>query len=161
MFLKSASVRAKNVSSIDVRQFLRIKGCKVLGPAKTHNNQNLGDATFFAYNWKLPAYSGAFFLTVDKFSFFTYSWSFFAYNFSFFTYNWSFFAYSRKVRLIRALRDCKQWSLTVSKKAPTVSKKASSESDRLSAMLSALNLGNASKILARFPSCGGSQKGGF
>ena len=35
------------------------------------------------------------------------------------------FAYSGKVRLIRALRDCKQRSLTVSKKAPTVSTKAS------------------------------------
>ena len=31
---------------------------------------------FFAYSWKLPAYSGAFLLTVDTFSFFTYSWSF-------------------------------------------------------------------------------------
>ena len=29
------------------------------------------------------------------------------------------------MRLIRALRDCKQRSLTVSKKAPSVSKKAS------------------------------------
>ena len=42
-----------------------------------------------------------------------------------FTYSWSFFAYSGKVRLIRAVRDCKQRSSTVSKKAPTVSKKAS------------------------------------
>ena len=80
---------------------------------------------FFAYSWKLPAYSGAFLLTVDNFSFFTYNWSFFAYSFSFFTYSWSFFAYSGKVRLVRAFRDCKQRSLTVSKKAPTVSKKAS------------------------------------
>ena len=80
---------------------------------------------FLAYSWKLPAYSGAFLLTIDNFSFFTYTWSFFAYNFSFFTYNWSFFAYSGTVHLIRALRDCKQRSLTVSKKAPTVSKKAS------------------------------------
>ena len=63
----------------------------------------------FAYSWKLPAYSGAFLLTVD--------------NFSFFAYSWSFFAYSGKVLLIRALRNCKQRSLTVSKKAPTVSKK--------------------------------------
>ena len=68
---------------------------------------------FFAYSWKLPAYSGAFLLTVD--------------NFSFFTYSWNFLAYSGKVRLIKALRDCKQRSLTVSKKAPTVSKKASPE----------------------------------
>ena len=37
----------------------------------------------------------------------------------------TFFAYNGKVRLIRAFRDCKQRSLTVSKKAPTVSKKAS------------------------------------
>ena len=67
----------------------------------------------------------AFLLTIDNFSFLTYRWSFFAYNFGFFcfTYSWSFFAYSGKVRLIRALRDCKQRSLTVSKKAPTVSKK--------------------------------------
>ena len=58
------------------------------------------DAAFFAYSWKLPAYSGAFLLTVDNFSFF-------AYSFSFLTYSWSFFAYSGKVRLIRALRNCK------------------------------------------------------
>ena len=63
---------------------------------------------FFAHSWKLPAYSGASLLTVDKFSFFTYNWSFFAYSFSFFTYSWSFFTYSGKVRLIRALRDCKK-----------------------------------------------------
>ena len=80
---------------------------------------------FCAYSWKLPAYSGAFLLTIDNFSFFTHSWSFFIYNFGFFAYSFSFFAYSGKVRLIRGLRDCKQRSLTVSKKAPTVSKKAS------------------------------------
>ena len=80
---------------------------------------------FFAYSWKLPAYSGAFLLTVNKFSFLLTIGAFFAYKFSFLTYSWSFFAYSGKVRLIRALRDCKQRSLTVSKKAPTVSKKAS------------------------------------
>ena len=49
---------------------------------------------FFACSSKLPAYSGAFLLSVDNFSFLTSNWSFFAYNFSFFTYNWSFFAYS-------------------------------------------------------------------
>ena len=86
---------------------------------------NFLSCSFFAYSWKLPAYSGAFLLTIDKFSFFTYSWSSFAYSFSFSTYSWSFFAYGGKARLIRALRDCKQRSLTVSKKAPTVSKKAS------------------------------------
>ena len=80
---------------------------------------------FFAYSWKLRAYSGAFLLTIDNFSFFSYNWSFFAYSFSFFTYNWSFFTCSGKVHLIRALRGRKQGSWTVSKKAPTVSKKAS------------------------------------
>ena len=67
------------------------------------------DAAFSAYTWKLPAYSVAFLLTADTCSFFPYSWS--------------FLAYTGKVRLIRALRDCKQRSSTVSKKAPTVSKK--------------------------------------
>ena len=66
-----------------------------------------------------------FLLTVGNFSFFTYNWRFFAYNFTFLTYNWSFFAYSGKVLLIMALRDCKQRSLTVSKKTPTVSQKPS------------------------------------
>ena len=69
---------------------------------------------FFAYNWKLPAYSGGLLLMVDNLSFFTYS--FFVHNFSFFTYNWSSFAYSGKVCLIRALRDCKQRSFTVGRK---------------------------------------------
>ena len=72
--------------------------------------------SFFTYSWSFLAYS---------FSFSAYNWSFLAYSFSFSAYNWSFLAYSRKVRLIRALRDCKQRSLTVSKKAPTVSKQAS------------------------------------
>ena len=66
---------------------------------------------------------GSFLLTVELFysqftilAFFTYSWSFFAYSFSFSAYSWSFFAYSGKVRLISALRDCKQRSLTVVKR---------------------------------------------
>ena len=72
---------------------------------------------------KLPSYSGAFWLTIDNLSFFTYNWSFFAYSFSFFSYNWSFFAYSGKVSLISALRDCKQRSSTVSKKTPPPSER--------------------------------------
>ena len=83
----------------------------------------------------------SFILTVDNFSFFTYNWNFFAYSFSVFTYSWSFFAYSGKVRLIRALRDCKQRSLTVSKKAPTVSKKASPGHNYLTSAGGALNTG--------------------
>ena len=93
-------------------------------PGKHFSESDIG-CGFFAYNWKLPAYSGAFLLTVDNCGFSTYSWSFSAYSFSFFTYSWSFFAYSGKVRLERALTDCKQRSLTVNKKAPTVSKRAS------------------------------------
>ena len=86
---------------------------------------NLFGCSIFAYSRKLPAYSGsgAFLLTIDKFCFFTYSWSFLAYSFSCFTYDWSFFAYNGKVRLIRALRDCKQRSSTASKKVPALSKK--------------------------------------
>ena len=76
-----------------------------------------------------------FLLTIDNFSFFylqltvssffTYSWRVFAYSFSFFYLQLELFAYSGKVCLIRTLRDCKRRSLTVSKKAPTVSPKAS------------------------------------
>ena len=43
--------------------------------------------------------------------------------FSLLTYSCSFVAYSGKVRLIRSLRDCKQRSSNVSKRAPTESKK--------------------------------------
>ena len=59
----------------------------------------------------------SFLLTVDSFSFFTCSWSFFPYIFSFPTYSWSFFAYSGKLRLIRALRDCKQKSFNCKQKS--------------------------------------------
>ena len=98
------------------------KGLLLLFPSFTPCSYGCG---FFGYSWELPAYSGAFLLTIDNFGFFACNWSFFAYSFSFLTHSWSSFAYSGKVRLIRALRDCKQRSLTVSKKAPTVSKKAS------------------------------------
>ena len=74
----------------------------------TLNTCFCGMRLFFAYSWKLPAYNGAFFLTIDNFSFFTFSWSSFAYSFSFLLTVGSFFAYNGKVRLIRALRDCKQ-----------------------------------------------------
>ena len=39
--------------------------------------------SFLAYNWKLPAYSGAFLLTIDNFSFLLTVGAFFTYNFSF------------------------------------------------------------------------------
>ena len=107
--------------------------------------QDIG-CSFFAYSWKLPAYSAlhthccgpfpeGYLRTLrqtgpgpnfcsDNFSFSTYSWSFFAYSLSFSTYSWSFFAYSGKVLLIRALRDCKQRSLTVSKKDSSCKEKS-------------------------------------
>ena len=50
------------------------------------------DAASFAYSKKLPAYNGAFLLTVDNFSFFSHNWRFFVYNFSFLAYSWSFFS---------------------------------------------------------------------
>ena len=109
----------KITSRAKKRGFSKGGSCRV----ERHAQEDKKGCSFFAYSWKLPAYSGAVLLTVYTFSFFTYSWSFFAYSFSFLAYSWSFFAYSGKVRLIRALRDCKQRSLTVSKKAPTVSKK--------------------------------------
>ena len=90
----------------------------------------------------------SFLLTVDNFSFFTYSWSFFAYSFSFFTYSWSFFAYSGKVCLTRALRDCKQRSFTVSKKAPTVSKKASPKIQGISSLHSVSAEGGCGAVSA-------------
>ena len=118
-------VKTGRFGSLFVLCFLALRGqclqMLCLPGFGTHANiQNLPHfgCSFFAYSWKLPAYSGAFLLAVDNFSFSTYSWTFFACR-------WSFFAYSGKVLLIRALRDCKQRSLTVSKKAPTVSKKAS------------------------------------
>ena len=79
----------------------------------------------FDYSWKLAAYSGAFLLAVDNFSFLLAVGAFLLTIELFFGCNWSFFAYSGKVRLIGALRNCKQRSLTLSKKAPTVSKKTS------------------------------------
>ena len=66
---------------------------------------------FIALSWKRPAYSGAFYLQLTILAFLL-------------TIG-AFFAYSGKVRLIRALRDLKQRSSTVSKRAPIVSKKAS------------------------------------
>ena len=50
--------------------WLEIKGCN-----------------FFAYSWKLPAYSLAYLLTVVSGSFFAYGLSFSTYNSSFFAYN--------------------------------------------------------------------------
>ena len=79
----------------------------------------------FCLQFKASCSQRSFLLTVDNFSFFAYSWSFFVYSFRSFTYSFIFFAYSGKARLRRALRDCEQRSLTVSKKAPTVSNKAS------------------------------------
>ena len=64
------------------------------------------------------------FIFLLNFSFLLTIGAFFAYSFSFVLTDGAF-AYSGKVHLIRALGDCKQRNVTVSKKAPTVSKKAS------------------------------------
>ena len=67
----------------------------------------------------------SFLLTVDKFSFCYSQLELFCLQLELFGLQLELFAYSGKARLIRALRDCKQRSLTVSKTAPTVSKEAS------------------------------------
>ena len=103
----------------------KLRQCSILHALQDEKQVKVGDAAFLLAVGSFLLTVELFLLTVDNFSFFTYSWSFFAYSFSFLTYSWSIFAYSGKVRLIRALRDCKQRFLTVSKKAPTVSKKAS------------------------------------
>ena len=89
---------------LEIQHFVAVNVPKILGiPAF------LKDAAFLLTVGSFLLTVELFLLTVD--------------NFSFLTYNWSFFAYSGKVRLIRALRHCNQRSLTVSKKAPTVSEK--------------------------------------
>ena len=67
---------------------------------------------------------GSFLLTVELFHL-QLTILLFSHNWGFSAYSWGFFAYNAKVRLIRALRDCKQRSLAVSKKSQTVRKKAS------------------------------------
>ena len=92
---------------------------------KVSNIFGMGVCAFFECGFLLTVES--FLLTAELFCLqltilvFTYSWSCFGYSLSLFTYTVGvFFAYSGKVHLIRALRDCKQRSLTVSNKAPTV-----------------------------------------
>ena len=79
----------------------------------------------FAYNWKLPAYSGAFYLQLTILAFLLTIGVFLLTALASLLTIGVFFAYSGKVHLKRASRDCKQRSLTVSKKTPTVSRKAS------------------------------------
>ena len=111
-------VSAGNAQSISPRKQGVIYICH-------HHQSSWSGCSFFAYSWKLPAYSGAFLnLQLTILASFTCNWSVFTYNFSsFFTCNWNLFAYNGRVRLISALRDCKQRSLTVCKKAPTLSRK--------------------------------------
>ena len=82
---------------------------------------------FSAYSWKFPAYNGVFLffylqLTILVFDL---QLEFFLLTILASLLTAGTFAYSGKVRLIRALRGCKQRNFTVSKKAPTVSKQAS------------------------------------
>ena len=71
------------------------------------------------------AYSGAFSLTIDNYSFLLTIGAFLLVALAFLLTVGAFFAYNGKVRLIRALRDCEQRSFTVSKRTLSVSKKAS------------------------------------
>ena len=65
----------------DFRDFFQtLGGSQCLRVQETLVSSGCG---FFAYSWKLPAYNGAFLLTIDNFSFLTHNWSFSAYNFSF------------------------------------------------------------------------------
>ena len=66
-----------------------------------------------------------FLLPVDNFSFFTYSWSVFAYIFSFLTYSWSFLCLQWESESNKGLKGLQAKKLNLSKKAPTVSQKAS------------------------------------
>ena len=52
--------------------------------------------SFSAYRWKLPAYSGAFYLQLTILAFLLTVGAFSLTILAFFTYNWSFFAYSGK-----------------------------------------------------------------
>ena len=100
-------------------------------PCPRYITKNIG-CCFFAYSWKLPAYSGAFLLTIDSFSFFTYSWSFF-FPLAVLAFSLTIGAFLLTVGkcvLISASRDCRQRSSTLSKKAPRASKKASPQTRR-------------------------------
>ena len=83
----------------------------------------LKDEVSFAYSWKLPAYSEAFLLTIDNSSFSLANWSFLLtilvslLTVGVFCLQWEN-AFDKGFK-----RDCKQRSLAVSKKTPTVSKK--------------------------------------
>ena len=99
---QEARHRQKKIANKKCRMSRRKRGTKKWRRNKT----SLREQHQIPWMQKLPAYSGAFLLTVDNFSFFTYSWSLFTYSFSFLTYSWSFSSHSGKVRLIRALRDC-------------------------------------------------------
>ena len=75
---------------VPVRRF-NVPSCPLCPmPTPPPQERKLYGCGFFAYSWKLPTYNGAFLLTVDNFSYFTYSWSLSAYSFSFFTYTGTF-----------------------------------------------------------------------
>ena len=88
-------------------------------------NHLRGGCGFFAYSWKLPAAVELFHLQLTILAFLLTIGAFLLTILASLLTVGAFFSYSGKVRLIRALRDCKQRSLTVSNKVPTVSKKAS------------------------------------
>ena len=72
---------------------------------------------FFFYSWKPPAYSGSFYLQLTILASLLTILVFVLSALTFLLANRAFLAYNGKVRLIRALRDCKQISLTVRNKS--------------------------------------------
>ena len=86
-FLQTGGGGSKNALCLVGRQELEPPPTR-LGVSGSNAEQetlcNTQGCGFFAYSWKLPAYSGAFLLTIDNFSFFAYNWSFFTYNLNFF-----------------------------------------------------------------------------
>ena len=90
-------------------------------------NRTRTPSQFFAYNWKLVAYSWVlvFYLQLCLGVCFFLQLEFFTYNLSCFAYSWSFPAYNGKELQTSTCMDCKQGSSTVSKTTQTVSKKAS------------------------------------
>ena len=81
------------------------------------------DVAFSLTVWKLPAYSGAFLLTVEIFSCFTYSWSFSAYSCSLFCLQLELFYLQWESASTKGLKGTvSKKKLNCKQKTPTVSK---------------------------------------
>ena len=83
----------------------------------------------FVYNWKLPAYSGVFYLQLCLGAFLLTVGAFLLTVSAFLLTIGAFLLTVGKCGLRSTSTDCKQRSSTVSKKAPTVSKKSSPQEE--------------------------------